>query len=267
MLAAPFMLTLALAAAAPSGAALSQARGGDTPAATQPAEASERPRLLVLELERGNMDAASASTVNALLTTITARTATGYDVVSSADMRRLMDMAATRESLDCDASGTSCLTELAAALGAERVVFGTLGQLGDTTIITLDLFDADAGTAVGRESLEVTSMDALPSALRKATAALFARDGAALVHRAKVPEREPVPAGIVWGTWGGLGVAALGFAGAGLVELDLQSRMRAEADYTAAQGMGVTALAVGAAGLVTAAVCGGLWAAHPSEEQ
>lgn len=46
---------------------------------------------------------------------------------------------------------SSCLAEIAGAMGAEFVVFGDVGKLGETFVINLNLFDNNAvRPSVGR---------------------------------------------------------------------------------------------------------------------
>lgn len=246
--------------AAPSEAPLHIAAHATAQTTESTPAAVERPKLLVLELERGNVDEATANTIGALLTTAAAREASTYDVISSADMRRLLDMEASREAMQCE-TGNSCLGELADALGADRVVFGTLGQLGQTTVITLDLFDADRGRAVARESIEVQSMDTLPAALRDGVRRLVGDQKAPATPR----QTQDVPPGLMWTTLAGAGLAAAGLGTA----LVLDARMgaaREEAAYTTFQAVGLTALGIGIAGGLTAATTGTMWALHPTED-
>lgn len=254
--------------------ALAGPAGATTPAvsnAVQPtAPADERPRVLLLELERGDVPVTTARTVNALLTTIVSETATDAEILSSTDMRRLMDLEAERETAGCDAQGTSCMTELAAALGAERVIFGSLGQLGGTTIVTLDLFDADAGKPIARASAEVAAMRDLPSALRAAVARLLARTPPAAVRptqpAAPAPAAAPSRAGP--GAWplvtGGAaavgGVALLGAAGAAVA---IAQPSMDRAGYEMGRTAGLTSLAVGAGATVLGAIAGAMWLTAP----
>ena len=59
----------------------------------------------------------------------------------------------------CDEGSTSCLAELAGAMGARLVLFGDLGKLGDTTVVSLNLFLSDQAQSAGRETVRVKSLD------------------------------------------------------------------------------------------------------------
>jgi hypothetical protein len=88
------------------------------------------------------------------------------EVVSSADLRRQLEIEANRQTLGCDAKATSCLAEIAGAMGAQVVVYGSLGALadganGDVVILTLNLFDSTQGRAVGRIALRDVSLAGL----------------------------------------------------------------------------------------------------------
>ncbi len=89
----------------------------------------------------------------------------GFDVVSSADVRRQIELEASKQTLGCDATATSCLAEIAGAMGAQLVVSGQLGVLqgdgGDVVILTLSLFDSTQGRSVGRVALRDQTLAAL----------------------------------------------------------------------------------------------------------
>ncbi|MDP2342802.1 MAG: hypothetical protein Q8O67_17735 [Deltaproteobacteria bacterium] len=101
------------------------------------------------------------------------------EVVSSADLRRQLEVEANKQSLGCDASATSCLAEIAGAMGAQVVVYGKLGALsdgdkGDVVILTLNLFDSTQGRAVGRIALRDVSLAGLGAQVDDGVARLVA---------------------------------------------------------------------------------------------
>lgn len=102
-------------------------------------------------------DKNSAALITELVTTALGKDPR-FDVVSSADLRRQLDVESNKQAVGCDASSTSCLAELAGAMGAQLVVTGKLGTLDDVVILTLSLFDSKAGKAVGRVAVRAASL-------------------------------------------------------------------------------------------------------------
>ena len=105
-----------------------------------------------------------------------------FEVLSSADVRRQVELEADKQSLGCDAKATSCLAEIAGAMGAQLVVYGQLGALDDVVILSLNLFDSAQGRAVGRVALRETSLKELSAkvdgAVIELTAPFLAQHGA-----------------------------------------------------------------------------------------
>lgn len=234
----------------------------DAPAAAP----AEKPRLLVLNLERAEVSEGTAKTVDALVALSAGEAAPSYEVVSSADMRRMMDLEAARETADCT-DGESCMAEIAAALGAERVLFGTVGKLGDTTVITLDLFDAAENRAIGRRSIQSADMNTLPAAIRTGVSALL---GTTVVS----PQDEATASGarpaLLWTTVGALAGAAASFGYAAFVAAEVSaltentpvSGVQAIRD---AQQPGQIAVLLGSAFALTAVGTGAAWTLMPEE--
>lgn len=109
---------------------------------------------------RAAVDKNSASLVTELVTTSLGREPR-FEVLSSTDVRRQLEIEANRETLGCDADSSSCLAEIAGAMGAHLVVYGKLGTLDDVVILTLNLFDSSQAKAVGRVALKEKSLSAL----------------------------------------------------------------------------------------------------------
>lgn len=236
------------AAPSPASTAPSGAPSRPTVTSAASADAEDRPRLLVMALERGTVDTGTATTVDALVASLAARLAADREVLSAADMRRLMNLEADRAAMDCKA-GESCMAELAAALGADHVLFGTLGQLGGTTIVTLDLFDADAGRPVARETVRAASKAALPDALEGALSRMLGQPAA-------TPNT-----GWAWTAAASGTVAALAFGGAGVAMASLApGHTLSDADYETVRVSGATAAIVGGVAAVVAVGATGMWA-------
>lgn len=81
------------------------------------------------------------------------------DVVTQQDLRKAVALEAERQTLGCSAE--SCLAEVAAAMGARLVVFGSVGTFDDELVLELSTFDADTATSLGRTVLSGPTLKAL----------------------------------------------------------------------------------------------------------
>lgn len=95
------------------------------------------------------------------LTTVAASRHEVFDVISSADLRRAMDFEAERQSTGCTEESTSCLADVAGAMGARFVVFGQVAILGSQIVLPLNLFDSQTSSSIKRVVIRATSMDEL----------------------------------------------------------------------------------------------------------
>lgn len=150
-----------------------------------------------------------------------------FNVTSGTEVRQLLEFEAEKLAAGCDTN--SCLAEIAGALGARLVVFGEIGKVGATIVLTLSLVDTQASKSVGRTLLEVASeeelYDGLAPAVRDLVAPFLSSE-----FGIEAPEPEPAVApedGSSWlaGTSLGAGtviagLGALGVAG-GLIPLVL----------------------------------------------
>ena len=232
LLVAPLLLTF-------SGAAPSAAPAAP-PAAALP--------VLALDLEAVNVAPDTARAVNRLVVAALGEL-TGLHVTSQEDMRTLANLDASRQALDCNAQ--SCLAEVAGALGASAVVFGSVTGLGSTTSITLSLFDSKTGL-IKRRALETKNLDEVPAALRPALRELFVEAGLMTVE---VPPPPPSP----W-VYAGIGTAAVGALAlvGGVVtttvcELQLQSATMPGAEKEPLQQAGQVGLVVAVVGALAGA--------------
>lgn len=152
----------------------------------------------------------------------------GIAVVTSEDLRRAVDVEATRQSMGCSAS--NCLAEVAAAMGARFVLYGNLSRLGDEELVlTLATFDSNDASATGRATLRGSDVTAIVDQIEGAIPALLdgvvARSGGApsrlVVLDVELRVAEAPPAALPAWAWAGAGVAALGVVGVGVgVALD-----------------------------------------------
>ena len=127
----------------------------EAPASTEP----KRLKLLVLDVKAANPDDVDAGQVETLTSFIAARAARfPFDVVSSADIRDMLELEGQKQEVGCDTTSTSCLGEIAGALGADLVLSTRAGKLDAVYVIALQLFDARAATGEGRASVEAWSL-------------------------------------------------------------------------------------------------------------
>lgn len=213
------------------------------------ASAEPRARVLVLDV-RTEGDPQLAAVLSNEVATVLARGGV-LEVLSTEDLRRLADVAATREATGCDDSG-ACLAEIGAAMGARYVVSGTLGTVGSATLVQLSLFDVDRGRSIARESGEAAGADGVVATTR----AVSERLRAALVP--EEPVHVPVVPLAVAGGGGALalgGVAVAAIAYPVVVDTTLPSAGGPDPQWRqSAQVIGAVAVVAAGAGVVTAGV-------------
>jgi hypothetical protein len=120
-----------------------------------------------------------------LLTTMVANAASAdprVDVVTMADLQKVVTLAANRQYVDCDAT-EACLAEVAAALDAVAVVHGKIGELGSQVVLNLSLLDTTTTTALGRASATGRDLGDLADRI----------GGAVVQLLAKLPTKAPTP--------------------------------------------------------------------------
>ncbi len=178
------------------------------PSTTPPAAAPAPPgrvKLIVLEPVGESVDAATIATIASLVSVELARD-TRYDVLSAGDVKRMTQFSAEKQDVGCTDDG--CLAELAGALGANLIVYGDVGKLGDVLVVNLNVFDAKKARAESRVSIQVTDPGELPARIPAATKQLIAPVSSALFGgaAAPVPFNLPWTAGMI-----GAGVVLVGF--------------------------------------------------------
>lgn len=180
-----------LAFVAALGAVVSPSAPGPVPPANPPVTS-----VLVLDLTPGDVPANTAKLLTELVSDRVSHS--GVKTVSASDLRRVAELAADRSAAGCDTS--SCLAEIANAMGVDLVVFGDVGKLGDAYIVSLRLFDSRAAESVARENIQATTFEQLRVALPDGVDRLLSQGGIGLAEAAG-----PDPLLL-----GGVGVAALG---------------------------------------------------------
>jgi len=128
-----------------------------------PARSAERPQLLVLDFRAEGVDKGTADLIMDVVTSAFAKT-NRFDVKSSDDIAELLNLEAGKSALGCD--DASCMAEIAGALGAELVVSGRIGKLGETYILKIAVLKPATATTVGQETVQAKSLDELPARLK-----------------------------------------------------------------------------------------------------
>ncbi len=200
------------------------------------------PRILVLVPKGDTVDVEVRRAIASTLT-VALGTTGRFAALSSSELAQLADLEADKQAAGCDSS--SCLGEIAGALGARYVVFGDATQLGALLVVNLSLFDVERATSVQRTSFEVRDQTELPARARQAAAAL-AGTGGASAPAAGVPL---VPLTLVV-TGGAVALAGLGF--------DLLSPTSNNRALDGGDVVGPVAMASGAAAVVAGVL---LWGA------
>lgn len=162
-------LWMAVACVAASGA-----RAAEVAEATVAAGEAERQRrsVLVMDLQPTNTD---PRTVNLITEIVAASFADRpvFEVLTSADVRRVVGLEAERQALGCE-DEASCLAEIAGAMGADLVVFGSVGELGDLFVVTLNLYDSAKVRSLGRKSIQARDLSELPEKVNSTVEVLAA---------------------------------------------------------------------------------------------
>lgn len=140
-----------------------------TATATEPTPTPTPTRVLVMDVEGVNVSADDAAAATRVIASAAAEV-TGFTVMSTADLRQMLDLEVDRMNTGC--TQESCLTEFADAMGAELVVFAALSKLGDQTTATLSLYSSST-QQVRRRAIEGVSLSSLGPALRRETIALL----------------------------------------------------------------------------------------------
>lgn len=106
------------------------------------------------------------------------------DVLTTADLRAAVDLAADKTMAGCDAQ--SCLADIAAAMDAAAVLHGTVGVLGDQLLLNLSLFDSAAAASVGRATARASDVSAMADGVNAAVTEVLAHVPLATGKRVRV---------------------------------------------------------------------------------
>ncbi len=163
---------------------------------------------VALPVRAASLPPSTFATLTSVVTVALGRHA-NLDVISSADVRRAIELEGDKRALGC-AEQTSCLAEIAGAMGARLVVFGQVGDLDGELVLTLNLFDSHSASAVGRVLERAPDARRLGAQLEPAVDRLVARTLAAAKpsERIRVLVLDLEPGGVGVGEPGAAATAA-----------------------------------------------------------
>jgi hypothetical protein len=134
----------------------------------------------------------------------------GVSVIGTEEVRALLGAQADRQRLGCQlgANDVACMAEIGGALGAEKLVLGSVGQLGDTYLLTVKLVDVRRAKVLSESSarVETRHQGELIDVAGRLVGHLFAQGTltgttpVAEVEHQAAPESHPRPLAIVLGS-------------------------------------------------------------------
>ena len=120
-----------------------------------------KPKLLLMDLKATLIEPEAVGIITNMVSAEMAGYEAHFEIITNADMRQMVALEAEKQSMGC-ADDSSCLAELAGAMGARFVMFGEVGKLGTNIIITVNLFDSQEAKAAGRVIVRAKSLDEVP---------------------------------------------------------------------------------------------------------
>ena len=141
--------------------------------AAEPAKApvtSTAPHLVVLDFKGVAVDESSTKLVQKLVVQALSNHK-GIDPIAIDDVKAMIALEGQKQSIGC--TENSCLAEVAQAMGAELVVAGEVGMLGDHALLQLSLYDAKTGSVVARQTVDAARVDALGDKIPHAVTSLL----------------------------------------------------------------------------------------------
>lgn len=158
-------------------------------------QAQELPRVLLMDLKNNGLDENLVKTINSLLT-VNMTTYSQFNVMSGNDVKQLVALEMEKQNIGCTDDG-SCLAEIAGAMGANLVIFGDAGKIGNVMLINLSLFNAEEGRSMSRVSIQAVNLDQIPEkmgpTLDKLMAPVMSKQVTAAVNATPAPAA-PTPA-------------------------------------------------------------------------
>ena len=182
------------------------------------------PRIAVLDVRRhGGVSEDIAQGVTSLVVLDVRKQAIGAAIVGADEIRAMIGLEHEKSLLGC--SDSSCLAEIGGALGAERLVLGTLSRFGDNYVLDLKLLDSRSAKVLAEGSAQFQEEGALPAAVAQSVESLFpgakpsapvAADTSERPELTAAPETQGRSHALAWTLWAG-GAVAAGFAVYGAV--------------------------------------------------
>jgi hypothetical protein len=134
-------------------------------------------KIAILRLEASGVPAELAESASALIPTEVRRLRPESRVFSSEDVRALLTHQKDRMVLGCGVDA-ACMAELGGALGADEIVAGRLGRLGETYVLELRRVEVVKAVSLGSATRTVRRADALASAVVALLGEIFGAPGA-----------------------------------------------------------------------------------------
>jgi hypothetical protein len=175
----------------------------------------EATKVVLLDL-KGDVSASDKAVITDLIATL--MTKRGLDVLTASDVRQVADLAAQSATMGCDLD-SSCLADVANAMGAKYVVFGSAGRLGRNYLVSVNLFDQSLAQSAARETIRAADLDALPQQIEEGVGRLVDKIAAPAVVPPPPPPKQldlmfiggASALGIGLAATGGLGIATFVF--------------------------------------------------------
>ncbi len=200
-----------------------------TPAVATPPVPAEPPpaqppksrshHIAVLDVQaQGNIPPGVAQGVTSVVVHDVRERAAGATVVGADEIRAMVGLERQKQLLGC--TEMSCLAEIGGALGADRLVLGSLSRFGETYVVDLKLVEARTAKVLAEGSTRVQQEDGLPDAVGKSLDGLFpkAADRSARPELTQGTETAPRSHALAWTLFGASAVA-VGFAVYGTVRV------------------------------------------------
>jgi len=135
-----------------------------------------RDRLLVLEFTGDGSPSARGLAQRAVTEELTALGT--HEVLSTRDIQSMLDTEAEKQAAGCDGN-SSCLAEVAGALGAAVVVAGETTVLGSGFMVQLTMLEPHAARVLARGSARAATEEGIPDAARLAARSMMKPDNTA----------------------------------------------------------------------------------------
>jgi hypothetical protein len=129
---------------------------------TPPAAAKKEQRsIYVADLSTSSgVDPGTLVTItSSLASSVQKHAGQALKVLTSQDVKQIVDVEAQKQILGCDQSSASCIAELVNAVGVDLVLYGDVGKLGESYVINLTLFDTKKQERIGGQQVSLPKMD------------------------------------------------------------------------------------------------------------